>query len=213
MSKRLWIIVIVLVAAFAGMAWINKPSDKQNTASGAKVTVPVYITGNVNSKIKLVEYSDFQCYYCGLFYPVVEQVVAKYKDQISFEYRNYPLSSIHKNAFAAARAAEAAGNQNKFWEMHHQLFSAQAEWESSTAAQSIFEGYAKQLGLNMAQYRKDFASSATNSVINASIAEFNKRGLTKATPTFLLNDKKIEVSNKLDDFSKVIDAALASANK
>jgi protein-disulfide isomerase len=209
MGKRFWIITTLLVAGFIGFLWIgdtNSSMDTQATPAGAaKVT---HISGKQDAAVSLVEYSDFQCPACGAYYPVIEQVIEKYKDQISFEYRHYPLTTIHQNAFAAARASEAAGKQGAFWEMYRLLFANQAAWSGSGAAQTTFEGYAKQLRLDINAYKTDFASSETNSSINASIKEFNALGLPKSTPTFLLNGKKIEVRNNLEDFSKLIDRAV-----
>ena len=212
MTKRLWIFTGVIVAVFLGFVWING-GDKggADTAADGGVRV-VHVTGKTDAKVTLVEYSDFQCPACRAYYPVVEQVVQTYKDRISFEYRHYPLTTIHRNAFAAARASEAAGAQNKFWEMYRELFTDQQDWENAGNAQTIFEGYAQRLGLDMTKFKSDFASSATNGAINASITEFNKRGLPKATPTFLLNGKKIEPRNA-EDLGKLIDKALSVSDR
>jgi len=211
MSKRLWVIIGIIIAVFIGFVWVSGSKGPTEGSAGSG-TPSVHIIGKDDAKVKLVEYSDFQCPACGAYFPVVEQVVGKYKDRISFEYRQYPLTTVHRNAFAAARASEAAGKQGKFWEMYRLLFVNQSNWENSGSAQSIFEGYAKRLQLDPARFKTDFASSATNNAINASIAEFNDRGLPKATPTFLLNNKKIQ-PRSADDFSKLIDAQLELANK
>jgi len=211
MNKRLWIITCLVIALFAGIIWADgsKGSPEISPDTGAPVT---HIIGKPDAEVRLVEYSDFQCPACGAYYPVVEQVVEKYRDQISFEYRHYPLTTIHQNAFAAARASEAAGKQDKFWEMYRLLFANQSVWESSNNAQSVFEDYAKQLQLDTSKFQADFASNETGAAINASIAEFNRRGLAKSTPTFLLNDKKIEVRSS-EDFSKLIDKELQQINR
>lgn len=207
MNKRLGIAIGIIVALFIGVAWIggDKSSDAVvDTSSGAR---PTHSIGETDVKVTLVEYSDFQCPACRAYYSIVEKIIQKYKDQISFEYRHYLLTTIHRNAFAAARASEAAGEQNKFWEMYRQLFENQPVWEDADNAQMIFEGYAQSLGLDMAKYKIDFVSRDTNRAINASIAEFNRQGLTKATPTFLLNGRKIQPRNA-EDFSKLIDEQL-----
>jgi protein-disulfide isomerase len=202
----MWLIIGIIVAVFIGIIWVNgnKESTEVDVDGGKPST---HITGKQDSKVKLVEYSDFQCPACAAYYPIVEQIVQKYKDQISFEYRHYPLTTLHRNAFAAVRASEAAGKQDTFWEMYRLLFANQSAWEQSGSVQTTFEGYAKQLGLDAVKFKADFASSETNSAINASIAEFNRRGLSRSTPTFLLNDKKIE-PRSVEDFSKLIDHEL-----
>jgi protein-disulfide isomerase len=213
MSKRFWIILALIIAAFASFLWLS--GDKESTKSDVPTsqTAPVrHVTGKQNAAVTLVEYSDFQCPACGVYYPVVEQIVEKYKDRISFDYRHYPLVAIHPNAFAAARASEAAGKQDKFWEMYRLLFANQSSWSESNAAQSTFEKYARQLQLDMGRYKADFASSKTNSAINASIREFNETGLPKSTPTFLLNGKKIQPRDA-KDFSRLIDEQLKNTDQ
>ncbi|SRR6266568_2071610 len=208
MSKRFWILLGVLLVVFIGIIWIGAGKNAAGTSTAATDVAPVHITGNQNAKVKLVEYGDFQCPYCGVYYPVVEQVVQKYQGQISFEFRQYPLTSIHPNAFAAARAAEAAGQQGKFWEMYRLLYANQSQWADSSNASAVFNNYAQQLGLNMQVFKNDFASSKTNAAINASVAGFNKLGLAQATPTFLLNDKQVQPGTSIAGFSKLIDTEL-----
>lgn len=213
MGKKFWIVLLLVVVGFTGFLWLSGGKNAaESDATSGNAAPATHITGKQDAAVKLVEYSDFQCPACGAYYPVVEQIVEKYKDRISFEYRHYPLTTIHRNAFAAARASEAAGKQGKFWEMYRLLFANQSTWSESDNSQTTFEGYAKQLNLDMGRYKTDFASSDTNGAINASIREFNKRGLPKSTPTFLLNGKKIQPRDAAD-FSKLIDEQLEAAGQ
>lgn len=213
MDKRFWIIIGVIVALFAGMIWYSSNKDKDEEENGAPgATTSNHIVGNAEASVKLVEYGDFECAYCALYYPVVEQVVEKYQDQISFQFYHYPLSQTHRNAFAASRAAEAAGMQDKFWDMYRLIYANQKAWAAESNAQPTFENYARQLGLNIEQYRKDYASSKVNSIINADIAKFNGTGMAKATPTFTLNGKQIKPDASVDSFSELIDEALKETN-
>lgn len=206
MDKRFWIIIGVIVAVFAGIVWIgSNKDDKQSESTGQPTS---HITGNPNSKVKLVEYGDYQCPYCGLFFPITKQVIEKYGDKISFQYRHYPLNQLHQNAVAAARAAEAASDQGKFWEMHDLLFQNQDAWSKSTKANTIFEGYAQQLQLDVTRFKQDFSSSTVNARINADKDEFNKTKFTASTPTFILNGERIQPETSLESFSKLIDEAL-----
>lgn len=213
MGKKFWIVLILVVVGFTGFLWLSGGKDvAESGATSSNGALVTHITGKQDAAVKLVEYSDFQCPACRAYYPIVEQIVEKYKDRISFEYRHYPLTTIHRNAFAAARASEAAGKQGKFWEMYWLLFANQAAWSDSDNSQTTFEGYAKQLNLDMGQYKTDFASSETNGAINASIREFNKLGLPKSTPTFLLNGKKIQPRDAAD-FSRLIDEQLKASGQ
>jgi len=208
MSKRFWILTILLVVGFISFVGLRS-HQATDAAATSTATAPTHRIGKQGATVTLVEYSDFQCSACGAYYPIVEQIIQKYQDRISFEYRHYPLITIHRNAFAAARASEAAGDQGKFWEMYRLLFDNQGSWANSKAAQTTFESYAQQLHLNIARYKTDFASSQTNDAITASIAEFNARNLPKSTPTFLLNGKRIEAANTVEAFSTLIDEQLA----
>src|SRR5882762_3835926 len=84
-----------------------------------------HIQGNVNAPITLVEYGDYECPYCGAAYPVIKQIQKKMGDQLRFIFRNFPLTNSHPFAELAAEAAEAAGGQGKFWEMHDAIFEHQ----------------------------------------------------------------------------------------
>jgi protein-disulfide isomerase len=207
MSKRFWMIIGVIVVIFAGIMWLSGNKDKTNGSS--TTTQPTsHLRGDTKSKVTLVEYGDFQCPVCGAFYPLVEQTYGKYKDVVRFQFVNYPLIQIHENSVSASRAAEAASNQGKFWEMYALLFQNQKTWEHSTTVSSIFESFASQLQLDVAKFKKDYVSAETNARINADKSAFNKTGMRAATPTFTLNGKQIKPSGSLQDFSKLIDEEL-----
>lgn len=206
MDKRFWAIILVIIAIFAGILFVSS-NKKDDGAKDTSAKPTNHIKGKADSKVKFVEYGDFQCPYCGQYYPLVSQVVAKYQDQISFQFVNLPLNQIHQNAYAGARAAEAADEQGKFWEMYDLLYQKQSEWSEASNANTYLNNYAQQLGLNVTQFKKDFASSKVNDRINADKAKFNKTGEPLSTPTFFLNGKKIQATS-VDEFSKLIDAQL-----
>lgn len=217
MTKQFWIILAVIAAIFVGIVVLsnNKKTENGTTSTSTKAGTK-HIQGEGKTGVTLQEYGDYQCPICGTYYPVVKQVVEKYKDQITFQFSNLPLTQIHPNTFAASRAAEAAGLQNKYWEMHDLLYINQNAWASSSNAQTIFEGYAQQLNLNMAQFKKDYSSTKVNDAINADAAAFKKTGDPEATPTFYLDGHKLDNTDLMDSngpnvekFSKVIDAEIA----
>lgn len=94
---------------------------RQKTTSGTG-----YVKGGENAKIKIIEYTDFECPYCNVSFPTIEALLAKYGNDISLEYRSFPLS-FHANAQKAAEAVLCAGEQGKFWEMHDKMFVVMAE--------------------------------------------------------------------------------------
>jgi len=220
MDKRFWAIIGVIIVVFAGILALNGNKSGNNPSNNG--TEPTnHIEGNPASKVTLVEYGDYECPVCEGYFPVLQQVQQKYNDMVKFQFRNLPLSSIHPNAIAGARAAEAADMQGKFWQMHDLLYDQTnwQEWSTSSNPEPYFWNYSQQLGLNVTKFKKDFASSAANNRINADQAAFAKTGQEQATPAFFLNGKYIANSKVVDStgvptlesFSKVLDAALKSA--
>lgn len=208
MSKGFWGVIIAITIVFVGIFALNgNKSDDSGSTSDSKATTN-HTVGAGTTGVTLVEYGDFQCPYCGQYYPVLKEVKAKYGDQITFQFRHFPLVSIHPNAFAASRAAEAASYQGKFWEMHDKLFESQAQWSSVSDPGNVFAQYAQQLGLDVNKFKTDSASSKANNAINADKAAGEKLKVD-STPTFYLDGKKITVGVDVEDFSKQIDAAIA----
>jgi protein-disulfide isomerase len=109
-----------------GIAVNADPSGEEPAPTGAvpAVTDEDHIKGNKNAPVTLIEYSDFECPYCGAFEPTMDTVLAKYKDQVRLVYRHFPLS-FHANAQPAAIASECAAEQGKFWEFHAAMFKNQ----------------------------------------------------------------------------------------
>src|SRR5581483_5277817 len=147
MSGKFWIVIVIILIIFGGAIALHN-----NNASKTTGTPTNHVEGEGKTGVKLVEYGDYECPYCEEYFPIVKQVAATYNTQIYFQFRNLPLTSIHPNAFAGARAAEAASLQNKFWQMHDLLYENQNQWVSSSNPQSYFDTYAKQLGLTMSEF-------------------------------------------------------------
>jgi len=207
-NRFLWIIIAAIVI-FGGLVVMNKKEDK--TVSVNNTSPSNHVVGAGNKKVTLIEYGDFECPACGQYFPVLQELKKKYGDDITFQFRHFPLVNIHPNAMAAHRAAEAAGKQGKFFEMHDALYLQQQSWKSSNNPASIFEGYAQQIGLNMEKYKTDVTSAETNAVINVDIEEGKKIG-ANGTPTFVLNGKRLEENPRgVEDFSKLIDEAASSS--
>lgn len=227
MSKQFWGILIAIAIIFGVVVAVSNNNDDSTTSS--KGTPTNHVEGSSPKGVRLLEYGDYQCPGCGSFYVTVKEVVDKYKDRVEFQYRNLPLTSIHPNAFAAARAAEAAALQNKFWEMHDLLFQANVtyygnngaspSWISASDPVPDFVSFAQQLNLNVDTFKKDFASTKVNNLINADVSAFEKTGAAKSTPTFFLNDKKVASDQLVDEtgqpsvekFSTLLDNALKNA--
>ena len=210
MDKRflgiLGAIVVIFVAVFAISQKSNNNSpnsNSSNTSSG----VTNHVQGNNKAGVTLIEYGDYECPICENYYLPLKQAAAQYNDQIHFQFRNLPLTAIHPNAFAAARAAEAASLQGKFWQMHDKLYENQNAWVSSSSPIDQFTQYAQAIGLNVSKFKTDYASSQVNDSINADLAAFRKTGQDQATPTFFLNGKYLANTSLIDS------SGAASADK
>ncbi|MDL2341628.1 MAG: thioredoxin domain-containing protein [Patescibacteria group bacterium] len=212
MSKQFWGVIILVILALVGIGVVTSKKDAAtNTSSASANTATTHTLGKGAKHVTLVEYGDFQCPFCGQYYPTVKQVTDTYKDDITFQFRHFPLTSLHQNAFAASRAAEAAGKQGKFFEMFDALYQSQTQWSSSNAPQSTFEQYASLLKLDVAKFKLDYASSAVNDAINADMAAGNKLGIT-GTPTFFLDGKQVTIANTVAAFKKAIDTEISKKN-
>lgn len=211
MNKRLVMIIVGIVVVVGGFIFITRP--RANAPSSANASPSNHVMGANTKNVTLIEYGDYQCPACGQYYPVVKQVTDKYQNDILFQFRNFPLESIHKNARAGARAAEAADLQGKYWEMHDQLYENQNTWAGSSDPLSFFEGYAKAVGItDMAKFDSDYKSASVNAVINADLKEGQAIG-ANSTPTFVLDGTKVtDNPHSVEAFYKLIDDAIAKKN-
>ncbi len=220
MKSRFSLILIACVVIFGGILVLTKKDSKSPNDSNVQATN--HVRGATNSKVTLIEYGDFQCPACEAYYPVVEQAFEKYKADVTFQFRSFPITSKHQHALAAHRVAEAADKQGKYWEMYKLLYEGQPTWSpeppapqlSSAEVSKIFDGYAQQLGLNMTQFNTDRNSGAVNDIIQADTKAGSAApdGGVQGTPTFYLNGKKLDGIKDQADFNKRIEDAIA-ANK
>jgi protein-disulfide isomerase len=212
MDKRFGAILLAVVVLIGGVFFFTrKDSSTSDYSQGATSN---HTTGEGTANVELVEYGDFQCPACSSFFQIVEQVRDTYGDKIKFTFRNFPLVSIHKNAMASHRAAEAAAAQGKFFEMYEMLYQNQSSWSSLSSPVALFESYASALNLDLSKFKSDFVSEATNDVINADIAEGKNKYKVDSTPTFVLNGQKLDSSEigSLELFSKKIDEAITTSS-
>jgi protein-disulfide isomerase len=219
-KTEFWIIGIFIVVLLAAVVAAGFFSSKLSPAQGTfnATTVPPitsadWARGNANAKVSLVEYGDFQCPACGEYEPLVEQLMAKYGDRVLFVFRNFPLYQIHQDAMIAAQAAEAAGLQGKYWEMHDLLYQKQVEWSTAstdTVVVKYFDGYAVSIGLSVAKFDADINSPLVKSKVQHDIDTGNAAQIDH-TPTFFINLTQIPNPSNAAQFQADIDAALASS--
>jgi protein-disulfide isomerase len=159
--------------------------------------------GPADAPVMLVEYGDFECSLCGRAFPVIEELLNTYEGKIRFIFRNFPMKTIHPNAYDAALAAEAAGLQGKFWEIHSIFFKNQDNLERPQLIK-----YAASAGVDPEKLKTDMESET----IRAKVKEDFRSGVisgVNGTPTFFINGIRYNGTYYLWDISKAIDRALA----
>lgn len=198
-------IIAVIAIGILYAAWIATSQSQTPQIVDIKISKTDHVKGNRDAKVILVEYSDLQCPACRAYFPIVKEVLKARENDVFFVYRHYPLS-IHKHANAAAYAAEAAGKQDKFWQMHDLLFENQDEWAEAKDSQKLFEAYAEELKLNLKKFRADMRSKEIKKGVDADIASGNKVGVG-STPTFFLNGEKLRNPRSPQEFIDLIEKA------
>lgn len=158
------------------------------------------VKGNKKARVTIMEFSDFQCPYCSQLQTTIEDVLKAYPNDVKLVFKHYPLS-FHQQAMNAAKAAEAAGAQGKFWEMHDLLFQ-----NYNKLTDESYKEFAQQLGLNMDKFSAHFAGGASDKQIKEDVALANKAAVT-GTPTLFINGKRMQ-HRSLEDFKKTIDSIL-----
>jgi protein-disulfide isomerase len=145
-----------------------------------------HIQGENTAPLELVEYGDYQCPHCGRAYPIIKNLQQSFGVDLKFVFRNFPLSESHPDAFNAALAAEAAGLQQKFWEMHDVIFENQRKLDP----ESLFL-YAKTIGLDLERFKSDIQENALTIKIDQDF-ESGVRSGVNGTPSFFINGKKYD---------------------
>ena len=203
MNKIITIVVVVLVALGLGFFLFKISPEQANQAASSNYQIntdnikPIsevpafnaavdHFQGSASAKNVFVEYGDYQCPACAAYSELLKQVPSVFKDTV-FVFRYFPLTQIHKNAVESALAAEAAGAQGKYWEMHDLLFSKQTEWEGLSDPLDKFAEYAQQLGVaDLTQFKNDITSKKYIGPIQTNSDQ--ALGLNiPGTPTFFFN--------------------------
>lgn len=221
MNKKSWIIfTFVTIGILALLIVVSRNSQNYDlsqvkefeyqVASEQNGQINDHVFGNEEAKVTLINYGDFQCPGCAGAHPIIKNVVENYKDKIRFIFRNFILS-YHTNAKAASATAEAAGLQNKYWEMHNLIYESQASWESLNVEDrtGFFNSLAETIDLDMNKFKVDMADER---LVTKMTFDYNvgiKSGV-KATPSFYLNGQLLdpEVWGDESSLSKRIDEEL-----
>jgi protein-disulfide isomerase len=168
------------------------------------ISIPVAgspVTGPANAPITIVEFSDFQCPYCAVATPAIEEVLRAYPKQVKLIFKEYPLEQ-HPQAPLAASAALAAFKQHKFWEMHDLLFA-----NNTRLSRTNILGFANQLGLDMKQFETDMNSTEVHETVTRDVQDGDKAGV-EGTPTLFVNGQKYNGPISVEALKVVLTAEL-----
>lgn len=176
----------------------NEPSQPQTFT----ITKDNHVRGNYNAAVTLVEFSDFQCPYCGSFHPTVTQILKDYGNKIRLVYKHFPLS-FHENAQKAAEASECASEQGKFWEMHDKMFENQ-----QLLGLEQYKKWARELKLNGSKFDTCLDTSKYASKVQADFNEGAAKGVN-GTPATFINGQLVSGALPYASIKQVIDQALA----
>jgi protein-disulfide isomerase len=226
------IIGLVLVAAIGGGWWLyansKSPTTSKSNNNSAKKTPDAQVAlalyqsapagaqppnalGAPTAAVTIEEFADYQCPTCATVHTKMKEINSLYSGRIKFVFRSYPLTQIHKNAYDAATAAEAAGLQGKYWAMQDQLFTNQQAWSNSNEARKIFEEYAQKIGLDAAKFQADMLGLQTKSRVDADL-ERGRALAISGTPTVYINGNKLAFEQMdVAVMRQIIDAELAKS--
>lgn len=200
--------IIVVILAFGVFLMSSSNSQTRPTVADQNLLIKdtSHQTASASTKVTVVEFGDYQCPACAQAHPIVKKILNDYQGKINFVSRNFPLPQ-HKNGLVAAEAAEAAGNQDKFWEMHNKLYETQDSWAELDNPVETFVQYAKDLNLDSVKFKQDITANKYSDIISSDKADGVALGVN-ATPTFFINGEKVASVLTYQEFKNKIDPLL-----
>ncbi len=185
--------LVILAVGFFGYKLFKYLSAPVDNVDIFEIAESEWVKGAVNARATLIEYSDYQCPACKSITPLLERLVNEFPNDLRLVFRDFPLTTIHKYALPAAKAAEASGKQGKYWEMHDVLFDKQEEWATSGDSEK-FNRYALDLGLNVDNFKSDYDSKIVEEAVKKDIVSGGRLRIN-STPALYLNGKKLTVES------------------
>jgi protein-disulfide isomerase len=185
-------VALITIALGTALYRANRPPpvtiSKEKAVTNEKAE-SMHVRGAADAPVTLEEFGDFQCPPCGALSEPLNQLEGDYRAKMRLVFRHFPLPN-HANAKPAAYAADAAGLQGRFWEMHDLLYREQANWSKAAAPAELFVGYAKMIGLNVSRFQKDVESEEVKARVAADQKRASELGVT-LTPTIFVNGESI----------------------
>lgn len=209
-------VVMLLGGAYIYQATRSTDSVTKNLDALVRSDSKAFGATATSSKLTVVEFGDFECPACGYVAPQFKALMdePKYKDNVTFVFRDFPLTSIHKNAMKAAQMSYIADEQGKYWDMHNLLYTKQSEWVELANPDDVFIGYAKDLGMDTSGIKAELDSDKYQDRINASEKDGDSLGVD-STPTFFIGDTAGSPIIRVADISAIksaIDAKLSKSS-
>lgn len=206
-AKVLTGILLLVVAGMIGLFVMANGGSKSADTTKADPSVLVRSDSNKTGtgKVQVVEFGDYQCPACGVTAPVLKQLYDAYSDKITLVFRNFPLAQ-HKNSTSSAEAAEAAGVQGKYWEMHDKLYATQAEWSNLADPSDKFAEYATAMGLDGAKIKDAIKNQTYKTKIDKDTADGTTLQVN-STPTIYI-DGKVMTAHDYNTLRDAVEAAL-----
>ena len=212
--------LVTLVVIIGGVFLFSKGGGSSTSTKTVPDTLLIptdpYITGGISNgkflpqskdaKVTIVEFGDYQCPACSAYSPLVDKILTEFSGKVNLTFRNFPLPQ-HTNATITSYAAEAAGLQGKFWDMHVKLYDSQEEWSDSSVAKDIVIRYATEMALDVNKFKADIDSSKVKERVTKDIADANLIGIN-STPTFFINGQKIDNPRDYEEFKKIVSDAI-----
>jgi protein-disulfide isomerase len=219
MKRYLPFVIVVAVAVLTAGAGAmlyrakHRPSGLGSSATtaspGTVGAEPMHVRGDPDAPVTLEEFGDFQCPSCATASDDIHRLEQQYGRRLRVIFRHYPLA-MHAHAIEAALAAEAAGLQGRFWEMHDLLYKNQSVWSKASAVRLLFNTYARSLGLDEERFARDYNSQEVKARIFWEGQLGVSRGV-KNTPTIFINGQELNPPFTLEHYRAEIDAALGKS--
>ncbi|MBI4099105.1 DsbA family protein [Candidatus Parcubacteria bacterium] len=207
----LWLGIVLILTGSSWGIWRfflsrTEPGAGQSRAAllALAPTERDWTRGPAEARVTVVEYSDFQCPACRNFWQAANQLEKDFGGRFRFVYRHFPLDRIHPNARSAAVAAETAGRQGRFWDYYQMLYERQSDWKNAARVEVRFERYARELGLDIRRFRKDFNDPSVRKKIVDDLRSGRKSGV-ESVPAFFVNGRRIDLPKTYAELKRLVE--------
>jgi protein-disulfide isomerase len=212
LMKSVLVILLAVGVAAGAAVFLSRGTDQPatdtpSTRSHVEIKPGSHLRGAQDAQLTLAEFGDYECPSCGAWHPLIKEILSRYPAKLRLDFHHYPLVSIHPNAMAGAIAAEAAGEQGKFWEMHDQLFQTQRDWGEKQDPKPVFLVLAYRIGLDVNRFNQSMSSPALQSKILQDVSNAQDLRID-GTPTFYLNGEQIHPKASIEELVQLIESRL-----